>query len=36
MNFIKGIVNAVADPRLFFLLAVAGLAVVLWQREKIA
>jgi hypothetical protein len=36
MNFIKGIINAVADPRLFFLLAVAALFVVLWQREKIA
>jgi hypothetical protein len=32
---IKGLIDAVADPRLFFLLAVAGLAVVLWQREKI-
>ena len=36
MNFIKGIINAIADPRLFFLLAVAALFVVLWQREKIA
>jgi hypothetical protein len=36
MSFIKGIINAVADPRLFFLLAVAALFVVLWQREKIA
>ncbi len=36
MGFIKGIVNLVADPRLFFLLAVALLALVVWQREKIA
>jgi hypothetical protein len=36
MNFIKSIVNAVADPRLFFLLAVAALFLVLWQREKVA
>src|SRR5713101_1644528 len=36
MGFIKGIFNAVADPRLFFLLAVGALFVVLWQREKIA
>jgi hypothetical protein len=36
MGFIKGIANAVADPRLFFILAVAALFVVLWQREKIA
>jgi hypothetical protein len=36
MGFIKGIANAVADPRLFFLLAVAGLFVVLWKREAVA
>jgi hypothetical protein len=36
MGFIKGIANAIADPRLFFLLAVVGLGVVLWKREKIA
>jgi cytochrome b/b6/petD-like protein len=35
MGFLKSIVNAVADPRLFFLLAVAGLFVVLWKRESI-
>src|SRR3954462_15554179 len=36
MTFIKSIFNAVADPRLFFLLAVGALVVVLWQREKVA
>lgn len=36
MAFVKGIFNAVADPRLFFVLAVAALAVLLWKREKIA
>jgi hypothetical protein len=36
MNFLKGIFNAVADPRLFFILAVAGLVVMVWQREKVA
>ena len=36
MDFIKGIFNAVADPRLFFLLAVVALVVLMWQREKIA
>src|SRR3984957_16452660 len=36
MAAIKGIFNAVADPRLFFLLAVALLAVIVWQREKVA
>src|SRR5262249_35076985 len=36
MGVIKGLFNAVADPRLFFLLAVAALAVVVWKRESIA
>src|SRR5207245_10355716 len=35
MGFLKGIVNAVADPRLFFVLAVAALVLVLSQREAI-
>jgi len=36
MGFIKGLINAVADPRLFFILAVAALVVVVWKREAIA
>src|SRR6476469_6930497 len=36
MGFIKGLINAVADPRLFFLLAVVALVVVVWRREAIA
>jgi hypothetical protein len=36
MNLIKGLVNALADPRLFFVLAVGSLAVLLWKREKMA
>jgi hypothetical protein len=36
VGFIKGIVNTIADPRLFFLLAVAGLFLVLWKRETVA
>ena len=36
MGFIKGIFNALADPRLFFVLAVAGLALVVWKREQVA
>ena len=36
MGFIKGIFNAIADPRLFFLLAVAALAVMIWKRELFA
>jgi len=36
VGFIKTIFNAVADPRLFFLLAVGGLALVVWKREQVA
>jgi hypothetical protein len=36
MGFIKGIFNAVADPRLFFLLACAALVLMVWKREAIA
>ncbi|HZR25805.1 MAG TPA: hypothetical protein VFA59_19560 [Vicinamibacterales bacterium] len=36
MGLIKGLINAVADPRLFFLLAVALLILVLWKRDSIA
>jgi hypothetical protein len=36
MGFIKGIFNALADPRLFFLLAVLALVVMIWKRELVA
>src|SRR5471032_894919 len=36
MGFIKGLINAVADPRLFFMLAVGALVVMVWKRELIA
>src|SRR6476620_5090708 len=36
MGFIKGIINVVADPRLFFLLAVLALVVVVWKRQAVA
>ena len=36
MGFVKGIIDAVADPRLFFVLAVGSLFLVLWKREQIA
>src|SRR6188508_959063 len=36
MGFIKGLFNAVADPRLFFVLAVLALVVLVWKREAIA
>src|SRR5438309_1352903 len=34
MGFLKGIVNALADPRLFFLLAVAALVLLVWKRDR--
>ena len=36
MDFIKDFVNALADPRLFFILAVVGLVVMVWKREQVA
>jgi hypothetical protein len=36
VGFVKSIVNAIADPRLFFILAVGALALVIWKRERIA
>jgi hypothetical protein len=36
MNFIKGIFNAVADPRVYFLLMVLALVGVVWKREVVA
>src|SRR6266850_2507929 len=36
MGFLKGIINAVADPRLFFMLAVLALVVLVWKRDQIA
>jgi len=36
MGLLKGAINAIADPRLFFMLAVAGLVVMVWKRESIA
>ena len=35
MNFIKGIINALTRPELFFGLAVVGLFLLIWKREKI-
>ena len=35
MNAIKGIFNAIADPRLYFLLMVCTLVLLVWKREKI-
>src|SRR5438132_11170470 len=36
MGFLKGIFNAVADPRLFFTLAVGSLALLVWKRDRAA
>ena len=36
MDFVKGIFNAVANPKLFFVLAVLGLVVLVWKRERLA
>src|SRR5438477_10755045 len=36
MGFVKSIFNALADPRLFFLLAVGSLALLVWKRDKAA
>ncbi len=36
MDLIKGFFNALADPRLFFILAVVALAVMIWKREVMA
>src|ERR1700730_19312721 len=35
MNPLKVLITAVADPRLFFLLAVALLILIVWKRERI-
>src|ERR1700760_4478147 len=36
MGFLKSAINAVADPRLFFMLAVVALIVMVWKREAVA
>src|SRR6478609_6838093 len=36
MGLLKGAINAIADPRLFFMLAVLALVVMVWKRESIA
>jgi hypothetical protein len=33
MDFIKAIFNAIADPRLYFILMVAALVLMVWKRE---
>jgi hypothetical protein len=36
MGLLKSVINAVADPRLFFMLAVVALIVMVWKRELVA
>jgi cytochrome b/b6/petD-like protein len=33
---VKGLFNALADPRLFFIMAVVSLVVMVWKREQMA
>jgi hypothetical protein len=35
VGFIKGFINFLANPRLFFILAVLSLVLLVWKREKI-
>src|SRR5258708_35881717 len=35
MGLIKTIINSIADPKYFLLLAVVSLIVVVWKRERI-
>ena len=36
MDAIKSFINIFADPRLFFILSVAALALIVWKREVFA
>src|SRR5712671_3604727 len=36
MGFTKSLINVVADPRVFFILAVAALVLLVWKREAVA
>jgi hypothetical protein len=36
VGFIKGFINTLADPRLFFLLAVLTLVLLVWKRERLS
>jgi hypothetical protein len=36
MGFVKGIFNALADPRLFFILAAGSLVLLVWKRDRAA
>jgi hypothetical protein len=33
MQLLKGVINSLANPRLFFLMSVAGLVFMIWKRE---
>ena len=36
MGLLKGFINVLADPKLYFILAVVALIVMVWKREKVA
>ena len=35
MGLIKGIINGLANPKLFFVLAVLALVVLVWKRDRV-
>jgi Cytochrome b(C-terminal)/b6/petD len=35
MGVVKGLINGIADPRYFFVLAIASLFLVLWKRDSL-
>src|SRR5262245_32095310 len=36
MGAVKGFINGLADPRLYFILSVIGMTVMVWKRDKVA
>lgn len=36
MSLVKGVINTLADPRLFFVLAVLSLVLLVWKREQLS
>jgi hypothetical protein len=36
VGVVKGVINGLADPRLYFILSVVGMFVMVWKREKVA
>ena len=36
VGVVKGVINGLANPRLYFILSVVGMFVMVWKREKVA